>query len=1122
MPFKKPPSHTTKGHHAPKLCQTSVVHALLTAIRRPAFIMTEDGHVVMTNSASAPRFLVAQPSDDGSTTNAFDQLPCLQEALKKPEHIVRLKQGLCLEQLCIFHNDDSLRSLTIHPIFDDEGTLTYLAVIENDRAETEHYIEELRRERQRFLYLLETLPGFIYFITPEKTISYTNLTFRKIFGNPTSRHCRDIVQCSGDRCDLCPAIESLHSERTVEWELTYKDRVFHIYSYPMTDTDNSVVAVVFGIDVTAKRLAEKALRTSEANYRAIFNEAPVGIFQTTPEGVFITINPALASVLGYDSPEAFMEAVSSSEQLYFHSHQRWVLLRLLQQQGMVNDFQSPFKHKNGTPIWMSIYIRETRDETGTVKLHEGFAIDISVSKQALADLANSERQLKAIVENAREGIVIITDDRIVFVNPFMMQFTGYTEEELINAHFIKFIHPNDQNIVSQRYAQRITGKETVNGYDFRLITKDNMFKWVQVTAATFDWDGQPATLNFLSDITDKKQVEHALKQVLEDQENLILARTQSLRETNSKLEREMKNRQAIEQSLLAANAQLTKEIEEHKSTARQLEAAKRRADKAAKAKSAFLANMSHEIRTPLNVILGMTEVALHTPPQEGDVRHLEMIKEAGDSLLTVINDVLDFSKIEAHKLTLEKTPFDLYFLVTMLRNSFADQAKSKGLTLELDIHQTTPQYVKGDPSRLRQILFNLLSNALKFTKDGSISISVQPDTKHKHRKSPHRRKPPDTPTILFMVKDTGVGIAREKLGSIFESFHQADTSISRRFGGTGLGLSISSRLASQMGGRIWAKSQIDKGSTFYLTVRLETATAQEFSQVQKQYRLKSSHSTQAREILLVEDSSLNAELVKNILIPQGHHVTHAAHGHEALNILAKQDFDLILMDIQMPEMDGVEVTRRIRNHTTLKVPRSIPIIAMTAHAMPEDRRALLAAGLSDYIAKPITIETLLSAIDRATDHDSSSVTSQSTSKVPEDTPPRPHETENTHVDSPSNDQQREAEVQQALARLGGNEELLAILQTVFLRDGQNDMEQLETNLHKNPAEAAGLAHTIKGNALSIGEVCVAEIAKQLETALKEQRGEALTRLFTSLKIEFQKTIDYLLQTGISPQETPRE
>ncbi len=1102
------------GSEINEIHNTNVIQTLLSALHRPAFVMALDGRIVTANSASASRVFLVSLSKDQSPANVFDQFPCLQNVLTTPEQLTKLKQGLSLEHICTFRIDNTtLHSLTLYPIFNEHNVLSYLAVAENEHAEAHQLSEELRRERQRFLYLLETLPGFIYFISPDSTISYTNKTFRKIFGNPTSKQFLHFLHSSGPNCGLNIAVDSLQSERIIEWELSYKNRSYHIYSYPMTDIDGAVVAVVFGIDVTARCQAEQAVRQSEANYQAIVNKAPIGIFQITLDGTFLTVNPALASTLGYDSPTEFMAHSPSFHQLFYYPLQSRFLLKELEQRDGVNDYQSPFNHKNGSTTWMSIYIRKTQDETNDSTFYEGFAIDISLSKQALADLAHSERQLKAIVENAREAIVIISDRKVVFANPFLEEMTGYRAAEFIETDFLDYIHPEDQATLHERYIKRIQGEHAAQGYDFRILKKDKVPLWVQVTAAPFEWAGKPATLNFLSDITDRKEAEYALKKVLEDQENLILARTRTLRETNTKLEGEMKHRQMVEQSLLDANANLTQEIEKHKQTARKLEAAKRRADQAVKAKSAFLANMSHEIRTPLNVILGMTEVALHRPPKEGDVRHLEMIKEAGDSLLLVINDILDFSKIEADKLTLENTSFDLYILLAMLRDSFADQAGTRGLQLHLNITKNTPRYVKGDPARLRQILFNLLSNALKFTQHGSITISVRPNaTTHRGLSAL------STLPVLFKVSDTGVGIKHEQLETIFESFQQADTSIARRFGGTGLGLSISSRLVERMGGRIWVESEFGKGSSFFFTVHFAPSSPKELTLLQDEQRRNTTYTVRPLNILLVEDSALGAELVKAMLAPQGHTITHASSGQSALEILAQNTFDIILMDIQLPEMDGIEVTGRIRSNTTLAVSQSIPIIAMTAHAMPEDKRALLASGFSDYIAKPITIEDLLACLKKA----SLEILAPNTTSDPPSPQQTPTDALTAFVDKSTTQstavEDHEGRIQ-ALARLGGNKALLQELQAVFVRVTPQDVEKLQEVLHIKTKNAADIAHTIKGNASSIGETRIAESARLLEQALQNKNSQEIERCFDELDANIKNSIMKLSRIAPSSPRT---
>lgn len=523
----------------------------------------------------------------------------------------------------------------------------------------------------------------------------------------------------------------------------------------------------------------------------------------------------------------------------------------------------------------------------------------AIAAERTAELATSEERFRHAFDFAGIGMALVAlDGRWLRVNKSLCEIVGYTEAELLQKTFQDITHPEDLAADLALVRELIDGRRRFYQLEKRYLHRDGHAVWIRLTASLMrDAAGAPLHgIAQIEDITERKCLE----------ENLARARDQAL--------------------------------------------------EASRLKSEFLATMSHEIRTPMNGVIGMTALLRDTSLSPTQADYVRTIESSGESLLTILNDILDYSKIEAGRIELEIAPFDVRECVHDALDLFSGQALAKKLRLEAVIAPHVPRHAAGDATRLRQVLVNLIGNAVKFTDAGEIKVRLDAE-------------PADATTqrqrLTFAVSDTGIGIPADGMERLFKSFSQVDASMTRRFGGTGLGLAISKRLTGLMGGTMWVESEPGRGSTFHFTVLVEARSTPTLAPVSTP--LAAANTTLGKRcplrLLVAEDNPVNQRVASLLLQRLGYRATTVGNGLEALAALELADYDAILMDVEMPEIDGCEATRRIR--ARYETPTRPWIIALTAGAMQNDREQAFAAGMNDFLTKPVRAEALSLALARA-------------------------------------------------------------------------------------------------------------------------------------------------------------
>lgn len=646
-------------------------------------------------------------------------------------------------------------------------------------------------------------------------------------------------------------------------------------------------------DIAAHKKVEKDLAESKELFKKVFTNSAVAIIVTDKEEKILAWNPFAEKILSMTKEDLFNKTLAQ-----LHPAREWQRIRTYRMNptGVLADIETHAYKKDGTALDVSMSISAIKDVYGNITGAISILRDITKQKFSEQKIKESENKIRVILDNSPAAITLTDEqERIVSWNRFTEELLGKNKEDLY-LQPVSSLYPEEE--WKKIRSANIRKKGSQQHFETKVLKKNGQLTDIALSV-----------------------------NILKDSANHIIG-----------------------------SVGIMQDITEQKRMRQMLLQAKQDAEEASKTKSLFLANMSHEVRTPMNTVMGMLDITLDTELTDEQKENLKTAKDAADNLLSLLNDILDLSRVEAGKISLEMIELNIENIVKSVCKGLSVLAAKKNLVIVWEIDPRVPSILVGDPLRVRQILVNLINNAIKFTFKGQIQLHVKLDTLSEKDCA-----------VLFSVKDEGIGIPKDKHGILFNVFTQADESTSRRFGGTGLGLAICRKLVEMMGGKIWVESEDLKGSTFYFTAKFKTIKKKEQAPAPPVDPKKPAESARSGppgqvSILLAEDNIVNQKIAVKLLEKKGWLVKAVDNGQRVLELLDKENFDVVLMDAQMPVLDGFETTRMIRDREK-KTGRRIPIIALTARAMNEDKKKCLDVGMDAYVAKPIDRENLYETIE---------------------------------------------------------------------------------------------------------------------------------------------------------------
>ncbi len=936
--------------------------------------------------------------------------------------------------------------------------------------------EELREGKARIRALIETIPELVWLKDLNGAYLSCNRKFERLYGVPESevigKTAADFVSIEDahayeekDKLVISTG-ESCVSEETVIFADDNHTEILESIRTPMFDSNGKLIGVL-GVarDISERKKNEELMALHAKRTEALLELPKVAekvteteFMQRGLEFMEDLTQSCISFVHFFHDDEQGLELISWSRrtltdycQVVHDNHYPlrnagiWADAARTKKVAVFNDYEN-YSAKKGLPeghAKLTRFISLPIIENGKVvmlagvgnKLEDYNELDVETMELIADEMwriiqrQRSQQELSKLaqaVEQSPESIVITNlEAEIEYVNQAFVDKTGYSHEEAIGKN-PRILQSGNTPLETYKEMWGSLKSEQPWRGEFYNKHKDG-HEYIELAIITPIRNIKDEVSHYVAvkeDITEKKSLEQELDSHRHHLEQVVIRRTH------------------------------------------QLDEARLKAEGANKAKSTFLANMSHEIRTPMNAIIGLTHLLQRNSPKSEDFNRLKKIDVAAGHLLAVIDDILDISKIEAGKLTLEESNFHLNSIFDYVQSMLREQANQKGISVKID-RNDVPLWLRGDPTRIRQALLNYASNAIKFTEQGEVFIRAK-----------LLKKENEKVFVRFEVEDTGIGIAQEKLTKLFDVFEQADASTTRKYGGSGLGLAITRSLVQMMGGETGASSELGKGSLFWFTAWLdfgkgvvpESASVLNFN---SETELRRTYS--GSRILLVEDNAINREVAQELLNAAGMDVDCAENGREAVDKVRENDYALVLMDIQMPEMDGLEATRVIR---TMQGKSSLPVLAMTANVFADDRQACKQAGMDDFVAKPVNPSELFSRLGMWLPKRSGS------NKIFEGTKNPPDVLEHNRQLLDQLKSIKGIDIDEGLHHVHGDFDGYMRLLNLFGRTHGEDSHQFKNFLAAGRNnDALRVAHNLKGAAATLGLFNIQNSARLLEVRL---------------------------------------